>query len=122
MKTPALLSAVLAFTIVVVATGFAAPSPHEIFLLAKQTATDANFRNDQAGLRAALAFAVADKIADSTLTDWGRTLAEGWLANLCLTANPPRPDEARALAAEALRQRPDFWYVTTQIVPKLPQP
>lgn len=55
---------------------------------------------------------------DPTLPDWGRTLADGWLANLYLFTKPPRFAEARAHALKALRERPDFWYVKTQVLPR----
>ncbi|MBI2517201.1 MAG: hypothetical protein HYV95_09820 [Opitutae bacterium] len=60
-----------------------------------------------------------EKNADPTLPDWGRTLADGWLANLYLTMNPPQPAEARLHAEKALRERPDFWYVKTQVLPRI---
>lgn len=64
-----------------------------------------------------------EKSADPTLPDWGRTLADGWLANLLLTLDPTRKAEARAHAEKALRERPDFWWVKTQVLPQTtPQP
>lgn len=60
----------------------------------------------------------AEKIADPTLPDWGRTLADGWLANLYLFTKPARVAEAREHALKALRERPDFWYVKTQVLPR----
>lgn len=58
-----------------------------------------------------------EKPADPTLPDWGRTLADGWLANLLLL-DPARKAEARAHAEKALRERPDFRWVKTQVLPK----
>jgi hypothetical protein len=60
----------------------------------------------------------AEKLDDATLPDWGRTLADGWLANLILTLDPARMPEARAHAEKALRERPDWWWVKTQVLPK----
>ena len=65
----------------------------------------------------ALQFLAEEKIDDPTRPDWGRTLAEGWLANLYLQMKPPRTGEARALAEKALKDRPDFWWVTSQVLP-----
>ena len=72
----------------------------------------------------ALSLAAAEKPDDPTLPDWGRTLADGWLANLYLTTTPPRLDDARRHAEKALAGRPDWWWVKTQVLPKTlpPQP
>lgn len=59
-----------------------------------------------------------EKPADPTLPNWGRTLADGWLANLLLMLDPTRKAEARAHAEKALRERPDFWWVKTEVLPK----
>ncbi|MBA3850224.1 MAG: hypothetical protein C0502_09565 [Opitutus sp.] len=61
-----------------------------------------------------------EQIADPTQPDWGRTLADGWLANLILILDPARPGEARAHAEKALREQPDWWWVRTQVLAKLP--
>jgi len=63
-----------------------------------------------------------EKISDATQPDWGRTLADGWLANLYLAMTPPRDAEARALATKVLRERPEYWWVATQVLPKIKQP
>ena len=65
-----------------------------------------------------LALLAAEKVDDPTRPDWGRTLAEGWLANLYLFLKPPRVAEARALVEKALRERPDWWWAKTQVLPK----
>ena len=64
----------------------------------------------------------AEKIPDPAQPDWGRPLTDGWLANLYLAMSPPHPTEARQLAGQILSQRPDYWFVKTQVMPKLPQP
>jgi hypothetical protein len=69
-----------------------------------------------------LQLAAAEKTDDSTRPDWGRTLAEGWLANLHLMTTPPDLATARALAGKALRERPDWWWVATQVLPKTAPP
>lgn len=70
-----------------------------------------------------LQLVAAEKVEDPTLPDWGRTLADGWLANLYLYMNPPHTAEAREHALKALRERPDFWYVKTQVLPRTePEP
>ncbi len=66
----------------------------------------------------ALALAAAEKTGDPTLPDWGRTLADGWLANLYLTTTPPRLEDARRHAEKALAERPDWWWVKTQVLSK----
>ena len=66
----------------------------------------------------ALALVAAEKTGDPTLPDWGRTLADGWLANLYLMTNPPRLEDARRHADQALAERPDWWWVRTQVLPK----
>lgn len=70
----------------------------------------------------ALQFLVLEKIDDPTQPDWGRTLAEGWLANLYLQMKPPHTTEARALAEMALKDRPGFGWVATQVLPKTATP
>ena len=70
----------------------------------------------------ALQLLAAEKIADPTQPDWGRTLAEGWLANLLLQTKPPHAAEARVLAEKALKDRPDFWWVATLVLPKTVTP
>lgn len=57
---------------------------------------------------------------DALAPRWGQALAHGWLAGLYLRMAPPRTAEARRAAEAALSMRPDFWWVKTQIVPKLP--
>jgi len=59
-----------------------------------------------------------EKIADPTLPDWGRTLADGWLANLIVTVDPARLADARRHAEKALAARPDWWWAQTQVLPK----
>ncbi len=66
----------------------------------------------------ALQLLASEKIEDPTRPDWGRTLADGWLANLYLHANSPHAAEAHALAEKALKERPDFWWVATQVLGK----
>ena len=61
----------------------------------------------------------AERIEDAVQPDWGRALAYGWLANLYLQMKPPRTAEAKEMADRALALRPDFWYVKTQVLPKL---
>lgn len=61
----------------------------------------------------------AEAVADPVEPDWGRAEAHGWLANLYLTMTPPRHPEARRMADRALELRPDFWYVATQVVPRI---
>jgi hypothetical protein len=61
----------------------------------------------------------AEKTGDKLQPDWGRELAYGWLANLYLQMTPPRTAEAKEMANRALALRPDFWYVKTQILPKV---
>jgi hypothetical protein len=62
----------------------------------------------------------AERIEDPIQPDWGRALAYGWLANLYLSMTPPRKAEAKEAAGRALALEPDFWYVKTQILPKVP--
>lgn len=61
----------------------------------------------------------AERLEDALQPEWGRALAYGWLANLYLQMSPPRTAEAKAAAKRALELRPDFWYVKTQIMPKV---
>jgi hypothetical protein len=55
------------------------------------------------------------------LPTWGRALAYGWLTQLYLALMPPEVEKAREAAMKALAMRPDFWFVKTQVVPKLPK-
>jgi hypothetical protein len=59
--------------------------------------------------------------ADPTRPTWGRALAYGWVTGMYLNMAPPQVDQAREAAAMALKLRPDFWFVKTQVVPKLPK-
>lgn len=59
--------------------------------------------------------------ADVTRPAWGRALAYGWVTGLYLAMSPPQVEKAREAAVTALKLRPDFWFVKTQVVPKLPQ-
>ena len=61
----------------------------------------------------------AEKIDDPLQPDWGRALAYGWLASTYLRMTPPRTAEAKEMASHALALRPDFWFVKTQILPKV---
>lgn len=61
----------------------------------------------------------AERIEDPVQPDWGRALAYGWLANLYLSMNPQRTAEAKEAAERPLALQPDFWYVKTQILPKV---
>ena len=61
----------------------------------------------------------AEKFDEALQPDWGRTLAKGWLANLYLSMTPPHNDEARAMADKALSEKPGFWFVETQVMPKV---
>jgi tetratricopeptide (TPR) repeat protein len=61
----------------------------------------------------------AERIEDPVQPDWGRALAYGWLSNLYLRMTPPRKGEAKEAAERALALQPDFWYVKTQILPKV---
>jgi hypothetical protein len=60
-----------------------------------------------------------EKISDPLAPDWGNGLAQGWVSNLYLQMTPSRPEEARKLADEALKLHPEFWWVKTQVLPKL---
>ena len=59
--------------------------------------------------------------ADATRPTWGRALAWGWVTGLYLRLMPPEFEKAREAAMRALALRPDFWFVKTQVVPKLPK-
>jgi tetratricopeptide (TPR) repeat protein len=61
----------------------------------------------------------AEHVEDALQPDWGRALSYGWLANTYLQMNPPRTAEAKEMAERALALRPDFWFVKTQILPKV---
>jgi hypothetical protein len=57
--------------------------------------------------------------ADDRVPRWGRELAYGWLAGLYLRLSPPDLAKAREAAARGHALRPDFWWLNTQILPKL---
>jgi hypothetical protein len=59
--------------------------------------------------------------ADALRPAWGRPLAYGWVTGLYLAMLPPEVAKAREAAEIALTLRPDFWFVKTQVVPKLPK-
>jgi hypothetical protein len=61
----------------------------------------------------------AERLEDAIQPDWGRALAYGWLANMYLVMSPPRTAEAKEMANRALALRPDFWFVKTQVLPKV---
>jgi tetratricopeptide (TPR) repeat protein len=61
----------------------------------------------------------AEHVEDALQPEWGRALAYGWASNLYLQMSPPRKAEAKEMASRALALRPDFWYVKTQILPKV---
>ena len=61
----------------------------------------------------------AERVEDAVQPDWGRALSYGWLANLYLQMSPPRTAEAKEMANHALALRPDFWFVKTQVLPKV---
>ena len=61
----------------------------------------------------------AERIEDAVQPEWGRALAYGWLANMYLGMSPPRTAEAKEMANRALALRPDFWFVKTQVLPKV---
>lgn len=61
----------------------------------------------------------AEKIEDPLQPDWGRALAYGWLSSMYLRMTPPRTTEAKDMANHALALRPDFWFVKTQVLPKV---
>jgi hypothetical protein len=61
----------------------------------------------------------AEHVEDALQPDWGRALAYGWLANMYLGMTPPRTAEAKEMANRALALRPDFWFVKTQVLPKV---
>ena len=70
------------------------------------------------------AIALLEAEANATAVDpitprWGYALAQGWLASLYLSMTPPERENARAAAEAALRLRPDFWWVRTQVQPQL---
>jgi hypothetical protein len=56
---------------------------------------------------------------DDLRPDWGRALAYAWAADLYLAMRPPQRDAALAAARTALELRPDFWYVTDVLMPRL---
>ena len=60
-----------------------------------------------------------ERVEDAVQPDWGRALAYGWLANMYLAMNPPRIREAKEMANRAVELRPDFWFVKTQVLPKV---
>ncbi len=57
--------------------------------------------------------------ADPLRPDWGLVLSYAWACDLHLAMRPRQVDEARASARKALEMRPDFWYVTNVILPRL---
>lgn len=61
----------------------------------------------------------SEHIEDPTKPDWGGALPYGWLANLMLSMTPPDTAQARTMVQKALTLRPDFWWVATQVAPKL---
>jgi hypothetical protein len=63
----------------------------------------------------------AEKAGDPLRVDWGGALPYGWLANLYLQTAPPRMADADQMAKKALLLQPDFWWVKTQVVPKIVQ-
>lgn len=69
--------------------------------------------------REALALLETECVSDPIRPHWGKTLALGWLANLYLSAAPPDTAAARELASRALAERPDFWFVSTVVLPKI---
>lgn len=69
--------------------------------------------------REALALLETERVSDPIRPHWGKTLALGWLANLYLSAAPPDTAAARELASRALAERPDFWFVSTVVLPKI---
>ena len=61
----------------------------------------------------------SERPSESASPDWGGALAYGWLANLYLDTSPPKLDEAQQMARRALELRPDFWWVRTQVLPRI---
>jgi hypothetical protein len=60
-----------------------------------------------------------ERVEDPLLPDWGNGLAQGWASNLYLQFDPPQTAAAKKLADRALELHPEFWWVKTQVVPKL---
>jgi hypothetical protein len=77
------------------------------------------FSKGLARWREALALLEAERVGAPILPHWGKTLALGWLANLYLSAAPPDTAAARELATRALAERPDFWFVSSVVLPKI---
>ena len=61
----------------------------------------------------------SENVSDPLQPDWGNGLAQGWVANLYLQMSPPQPAEAKLMADRALKLHPEFWWVKTQVLPKL---
>jgi hypothetical protein len=61
----------------------------------------------------------AEKVSNPLAPDWGNGLAQGWVSNLYLQMTPPQRGEAKHMADKALKLHPEFWWVKTQVVPKL---
>lgn len=61
----------------------------------------------------------AKRTTDPLRPDWGLALSYAWVCDLHLAMRPRQIDEARASARKALAIRPDFWYVTDVILPRL---
>jgi hypothetical protein len=59
------------------------------------------------------------KPADPLMPTWGRAEAYGWLASVYLMASPPRVEDARKAAAQALALRSDYWWVKERVLPQL---
>jgi hypothetical protein len=67
----------------------------------------------------ALDVLASERIEDPMAPDWGSALAQGWLANLYLSKQPPDIASARTMVTKALQLRPDFWWVRTQLLSRL---
>jgi tetratricopeptide (TPR) repeat protein len=61
----------------------------------------------------------SERESDPLAPDWGNGLAQGWVSNLYLQMTPPQPAEAKQMAERALKLHPEFWWVKTQVLPKL---
>ncbi len=61
----------------------------------------------------------AQPSSDPLRPDWGLALAYAWVCDLHLAMRPRQVEEARSAAKKALTLRPDFWYVTDVITPRL---
>ena len=60
-----------------------------------------------------------EKPSNPLAPDWGNGLAQGWVSNLYLQLTPPKPAEAKQMADRTLKLHPEFWWVKTQVLPKL---